>query len=65
MVADFNDCGNRAPDCRGGGRIAYHETAGQRVRERLAGRGDVIEKKMMRGLSFMVDDATCCAISGK
>jgi TfoX/Sxy family transcriptional regulator of competence genes len=44
--------------------MAYHETTAARVREALAGRSGVVERKMMGGLSFMVDGNMCCSVSG-
>ena len=45
--------------------MAYDEATAERVRELLSGRRDVIEKKMMGGLCFMVNGAMCCSISGQ
>jgi TfoX/Sxy family transcriptional regulator of competence genes len=45
--------------------MAYDEQTAERVRRVLAGRKDVVEKKMMGGLAFMVDDAMCCSVSGR
>jgi TfoX/Sxy family transcriptional regulator of competence genes len=46
-------------------RMAYDESTAERVRRLLAGRRDVVEKKMMGGLSFMVGGNMACSISGK
>jgi TfoX/Sxy family transcriptional regulator of competence genes len=45
--------------------MAYDEKAAMRVRELLSSRTDVIEKKMMGGLCFMVGGNMCCSVSGK
>src|SRR5580700_882994 len=45
--------------------MVYDEKTAERVRKVLSGRRDVIEKKLMGGLSFMVDDVMCCSVSGK
>jgi hypothetical protein len=45
--------------------MAYDASTAERVRKVLSGRRDVIEKKLMGGLSFMVKGAMCCSISGK
>jgi TfoX/Sxy family transcriptional regulator of competence genes len=45
--------------------MAYDESTAARVREVLAGHGEVVEKKMMGGLCFMVRGGMCCSVSGK
>jgi len=45
--------------------MAYDEKTAERVRKILSGRRDVVERKMMGGLSFMVDDTMCCSVSGR
>jgi TfoX/Sxy family transcriptional regulator of competence genes len=45
--------------------MAYDERTAERVREVLSARHDVVEKKMMGGLCFMVKGGMCCTISGK
>ncbi len=45
--------------------MAYDERTADRVRKMLAGRPDVVEKKLMGGLCFMVHGAMCCSVSGK
>jgi TfoX/Sxy family transcriptional regulator of competence genes len=45
--------------------MAFDEATAERVRTLLRRRRDVVEKKMMGGLSFMVEGAMCCAVSGK
>jgi hypothetical protein len=41
--------------------MAYDEETAARVRKVLSGRRDVVEKKMMGGLSFMADGAMSCS----
>jgi hypothetical protein len=45
--------------------MAYDEKIATRVRKTLAGRRDVVEKKLMGGLCFMVNGNMCCSVSGK
>ena len=45
--------------------MAYDEKTAERVRGLLSGRGDVVERKMMGGLSFMVQGHMCCSVSGR
>ena len=45
--------------------MAYDENTAARVRKALAGRRDVVEKKLMGGLCFMVTGGMCCSVSGK
>ncbi len=45
--------------------MAYDEKAAGRVRKLLSVRPDVVEKKMMGGLCFMVKGRMCCSVSGK
>jgi TfoX/Sxy family transcriptional regulator of competence genes len=45
--------------------MAYDEETAERVRKLLSGRGDVVPKKMMGGLCFMVGGNMCCVVSGK
>jgi TfoX/Sxy family transcriptional regulator of competence genes len=45
--------------------MAYDEETAERIRKLLSPRSDVVEKKMMGGLCFMVDDRMCCAVSGR
>ena len=42
--------------------MAYNEALAERVREALASRPKVEEKKMMGGLTFMVDDKMCVGV---
>lgn len=43
--------------------MSYTEADVERVRKILATRHQVVEKKMMGGLVFMVDGHMCCALS--
>ena len=45
--------------------MAYDEITAERVRDVLLSRRDVVERKMMGGLCFMVGGAMCCAVSGR
>lgn len=45
--------------------MAYDEKTAARVRKALAGRRDVVEKKLMGGLCFMLNGNMCCSVSGK
>jgi hypothetical protein len=45
--------------------MAYDEETAERVRKVLSGRRDVVAKKMMGGLCFMVGGSMCCVVSGK
>ena len=45
--------------------MAYDEKTAERVRQALADRRDVVEKKLMGGLSFMVNGGMCCSVSGR
>ena len=42
--------------------MAYNEFLADRVRQRLRNAGQVVEKKMMGGLVFMVNDKMCIGI---
>ncbi len=44
--------------------MAYDEKLADRVRESLADIPNVEEKKMFRGVTFMVDDKMCISVSG-
>jgi TfoX/Sxy family transcriptional regulator of competence genes len=44
--------------------MAYNEKLADRVREALMDIRDVEEKKMFRGVTFMVDDKMCVSVSG-
>jgi TfoX/Sxy family transcriptional regulator of competence genes len=45
--------------------MAYDEKTAKSVRNVLSGRRDVVEKKLMGGLCFMVKGSMCCSISGQ
>jgi hypothetical protein len=45
--------------------MAFDERTADRVRAILSGRPDVVEKKMMGGLCFMVKGGMCCSVSGR
>lgn len=45
--------------------MAYDEETAERVRRLLARRRDVVEKKLMGGLAFMVKGGMCCSVSGR
>ena len=42
--------------------MAYSDFLADRVRQRLLNKGQVVEKKMMGGLIFMVNDKMCVGI---
>jgi TfoX/Sxy family transcriptional regulator of competence genes len=44
--------------------MSYDPEAAERVRLLLSGRDDVVEKKMVGGLSFLVNGTMCCGITG-
>ena len=44
--------------------MSYDPAAAERVRQLLSGRTDVAEKKMVGGLSFLVNGHMCCGITG-
>ena len=44
--------------------MSYDRAAAERVRQLLSGRSDVAEKKMVGGLSFLVNGNMCCGITG-
>jgi len=45
--------------------MAYDEKLADRVREALVNVPKVTEKKMFRGVTFMVDDKMCISVSGE
>jgi len=45
--------------------MAYDEKTAERVRKILSGRRDVVERKMMGSLCFMVSGNMCCTASGR
>jgi TfoX/Sxy family transcriptional regulator of competence genes len=44
--------------------VSYDPEAAGRVRRLLSGRDDVAEKKMVGGLSFLVNGNMCCGVTG-
>ena len=44
--------------------MSYDPASAERVRQSLSGRSDVVEKKMVGGLSFLVNGNMCCGITG-
>ena len=44
--------------------MAYDEGLAQRIRETLASRSDIAEKKMFGGLAFMLSGNMCCGVIG-
>jgi TfoX/Sxy family transcriptional regulator of competence genes len=48
----------------GTGALSYDPEAAERVRRLLSGRDDVVEKKMVGGLSFLVNGNMCCGVTG-
>ena len=44
--------------------MSYDLEAAERVRQLLSGRDDVVEKRMVGGLSFLVNGNMCCGITG-
>lgn len=44
--------------------MGYDKTTAGRVRRILSGRPDVVEKRMVGGLSFMVNGSMCCGVTG-
>ena len=44
--------------------MASDQKTAERVRRILRGRPDVVEKKMVGGLSFMVNGSMCCGLTG-
>jgi TfoX/Sxy family transcriptional regulator of competence genes len=45
--------------------MAFDEGLGQRLREQLAGTGEVTERRMFGGLSFLVDGNLCVGVMGE
>jgi TfoX/Sxy family transcriptional regulator of competence genes len=45
--------------------VAYDEDLAQRVREVLAARSEVSERKMFGGIAFMVDGNMACGVLGE
>jgi TfoX/Sxy family transcriptional regulator of competence genes len=44
--------------------MAYDEALADRIRDALAARADVTERKMFGGLAFMVGGNMCCGVMG-
>ena len=44
--------------------MAYDLETAERVRRILSSRSDVAEKRMIGGLSFLVDGSMCCGVAG-
>jgi hypothetical protein len=44
--------------------MGYDPATAERVRRILAARADVVEKRMVGGLSFQVDGSMCCGVTG-
>ena len=44
--------------------MAYSVRLASRIRELLAEGGDVDERRMFRGIAFMVDGHMCCGVTG-
>ena len=44
--------------------MAYDERVAARVRRVLSGQRKVVEKRMVGGLSFMVNGSMCCGVTG-
>jgi TfoX/Sxy family transcriptional regulator of competence genes len=44
--------------------MSYDERVAERVRRLLAGQRNVVEKRMVGGLSFMVNGSMCCGVTG-
>jgi hypothetical protein len=44
--------------------MAYDEGVAQRIREALAERPDIVEKKMFGGIAFMLAGNMCCGVVG-
>ncbi len=42
--------------------MAYDEELAERIRSALAGREDVVERKMFGGLAFMLGGHMCCGV---
>ena len=44
--------------------MSFDPEAAARVRRLLSGRDDVVERKMVGGLSFLVNGNMCCGVTG-
>ena len=45
--------------------MAYDTQLAQRIRQQLAGRRDIAEKKMFGGLAFLLNGNMCCGVHKK
>jgi TfoX/Sxy family transcriptional regulator of competence genes len=45
--------------------MPYDEKTAERIRHLLAERDDLVEKKLMGGIAFMVKGGMCCSVSGR
>lgn len=45
--------------------MSYDPAVAGRVRRLLSGRGEVAEKKMVGGLSFLLNGNMCCGVTGR
>jgi TfoX/Sxy family transcriptional regulator of competence genes len=45
--------------------MAFDEKLAERIRQRLADRKDVVERKMFGGIAFMVRGHMCCGVVGE
>jgi TfoX/Sxy family transcriptional regulator of competence genes len=45
--------------------MSYDVITAERVRDVLSGRSDVVEKRLMGGLCFMVSGNMCCSVSAR
>jgi TfoX/Sxy family transcriptional regulator of competence genes len=45
--------------------VSYDAAVAEQVRQLLADRDDVVEKRMVGGLSFLVSGNMCCGITGR
>lgn len=45
--------------------MSFDEGVAQRLREILADRNDVVEKKMFGGIAFMISGNMCCGVVGE
>jgi TfoX/Sxy family transcriptional regulator of competence genes len=43
--------------------MAYDEQTAERMRKALSGQREVVERKMMGGLCFMVNGSMCCTVN--
>jgi TfoX/Sxy family transcriptional regulator of competence genes len=44
--------------------MSYDPEVAERIRRLLSGRDDVVEKRMVGGLSFLVNGNMCCGVTG-